>query len=119
VNRDWRFTPPQQSLWQKRAIPFNKKPQGEKMNSAFEKMIGQNVMIRTVTMIYTGVLKEVFAQELILTSCHWIAETDRWNKFISETSTREHESYGDREVIVGRGSVIDACIINDLPRGNK
>jgi hypothetical protein len=81
--------------------------------------IGDYYMIRTVTMIFTGRLVAVFKDELLLTSCHWVAETARWNEFIAETKTNEHESYGNREVIVGRGSVIDACVLSKLPEGNK
>lgn len=81
--------------------------------------IGKKYMIRTVTMIYTGILEDVFEKELVLKNCHWIAETARWNEFISDMKTNEHESYGDRTVVIGRGAILDACIISKLPEGNK
>ena len=82
-------------------------------------IIGRSYMIRTVTMIYTGFIVDVFDKELVLTNCHWIADTGRWNEFISDMKTNEHESYGDRNVIIGRGAILDACIVSKLPEGNK
>lgn len=82
-------------------------------------VVGEKYMIRTVTMIYTGTLMQVFDKELALLDCHWIAETERWNEFISDMKTKEHESYGERLVIIGRGAILDACIVSKLPNGNK
>ena len=70
--------------------------------------IGQNYLIRTVTMIYTGRLLEVYPQELVVEDAAWIAETDRWADTCREGKVKEVEPYvkGDR-VIIGRGSILD------------
>lgn len=87
-------------------------------NSAWK--VGEAYIIRTVTMILTGRLERVTQQELVLSSAAWIAETDRYYDTIKSGKLKEVEPYGDNEVIVGRGSLIDATIwTHKLPREQK
>ena len=83
--------------------------------------IGKNYSIRTVTMIYTGVLVDVGATEIVLTHAAWIPETARFSSFIELGEVAECEPYPeDRRVIIGRGAIVDACVIGgDLPRVRK
>lgn len=82
--------------------------------------VGEAYIIRTVTMILTGRLEKVTTQELVLSSAAWIAETDRFMQTIKEGKLKEVEPYGDREVLIGRGSIIDATIwTHALPREQK
>jgi len=82
--------------------------------------IGENYLIRTVTMIYTGKLTKVFKDELVLENAAWIAETKRWNESVRDCVFEEVEMYpADREVIVGRGAISDAVIIDKLPTETK
>ena len=82
--------------------------------------IGRNYLIRTVTMILTGRLVAVTSQELVLEEASWIAETDRFADTISKGLLKEVEPYGDKPVIVGRGSIVDATEwIHPLPRTQK
>ena len=81
--------------------------------------IGAHYVIRTVTMIKTGVLKAVHAQELVLSDACWIADTGRWHDFLkSPESVKEVEPFTD-DVIVGRGGLIDAQKIAKFNRVQK
>jgi hypothetical protein len=81
--------------------------------------IGKNYLIRTVTMIDTGKLKEVGPQELVLEDAAWIADTGRFADALIRGTFGEVEPFPDGEVIVGRAAVIDAVEIKTLPRKQK
>ena len=78
--------------------------------------VGSNYLIRTVTMIQTGRLVAVTAQELVLEDAAWIADTGRFSECLVTGVYSEVEPFPDGQVIVGRGAVIDAVQINTLPR---
>lgn len=86
-------------------------------NSAWE--IGKNYLIRTVTMIDTGRLVAVTQQELVLEDAAWIADTGRFSDAVKNCAFGEVEPFPSGKVIIGRGSVIDAICINELPRDKK
>ena len=86
-------------------------------NSAWE--IGKNYLIRTVTMIDTGRLIAVTSQELILEDAAWIADTGRFSDTIKSCAFDEVEPFPSGKVILGRGSVIDAICIDELPKKQK
>lgn len=82
--------------------------------------LGENYLIRTVTMIDVGRLESVGEQELVLSSAAWIADTDRWSECLKTGKLKEVEPFPDGDVIIGRGSVIDAVIwTSKLPREVK
>ena len=82
--------------------------------------IGQNYLIRTVTMIDTGRLVEVTPTELVLEEAAWIADTGRFSEALKKCQFGEVEPFPDgRRVIIGRGSVVDAVEIEVLPRDKK
>ena len=70
--------------------------------------IGKNYVIRTVTMIDVGKLIEVTDQEIVLENASWIADTGRWNEFLSKGTYSESEPFPNGKVIIGRGSIVDA-----------
>jgi len=72
--------------------------------------VGKNYVLRTVTMIDVGKLVEVTEHELVLESACWIADTGRWNEFLSKGTSSESEPFPDGRVIVGRHALIDAVI---------
>jgi hypothetical protein len=84
-------------------------------------LVGKNVIVRTVTMIYTGRLEYVSATELVLVDCSWIPETERYMQFVAEGAVRECEPYPDgMPVYVNRGALLDMCEMKKpLPRGQK
>lgn len=83
--------------------------------------VGKNYFIRTVTMIVTGKLKAVYDNELVLTEASWIADTGRYTQAVASGDFDEVEPYPDKaELIVGRGSIIDALAVSwKLPREQK
>jgi len=71
--------------------------------------IGDNYVIRTVTMIQVGKLVGVQDNELMLENAAWVADSDRWADFLSKGIVKEVEPFPDGIVIVGRSAIIDAC----------
>lgn len=83
--------------------------------------VGKNVIVRTVTMIYTGRLQSVTSTDLVLVDCSWIPETDRFMQFVANGSVKECEPYPDGlPVFINRGALLDMCELRkDLPRSQK
>ena len=78
--------------------------------------IGKPYQIRTVTMIQTGILVGVTQDELVLEKCAWIADTGRFADALKSGEYDEVEPFPDgRQVIVGRGAIIDAVQIDAVP----
>ncbi len=74
--------------------------------------IGKDYVVRTVTMIYLGKLKDYNSTELLLEDCAWIPETSRWNEFLTGKKPNEMEPYAN-DVIVGRGALLDATLFKE------
>lgn len=81
--------------------------------------IGEIYLIRTVTMIDTGRLVAVTEHELVLEDAAWVADTGRFSDAIKKTEYSEVEPFPDGQVIIGRGSVIDAVVVGKLQRFQK
>ena len=83
--------------------------------------IGKNVIVRTVTMIYTGRLITVTNDSFVLLECSWIPETERYADFVAEGKVKECEPYpADLPVLINRGAVLDLCELrSELPRTQK
>lgn len=84
-------------------------------------VIGANYFIRTVTYHYTGKLVAVYPTELVLIDAAWIADDGRFMQAVKSGTFNEVEPFPDgANVIVGRGSIIDAVEIPFvLPRVQK
>ncbi len=82
---------------------------------------GKNYIVRTVTMIFTGRLVEVWPQELVLVDAAWIPETERYMQFVDTGAVRECEPFPEgRRLVIGRGAVLDAITLEKpLPRSQK
>lgn len=81
--------------------------------------IGKAYLIRTVTHIDIGIVKEVGDKELVLSEASWIADTGRYHDALKTGNLNEVEPYIN-DVILGRGSIIDATLWEkDLPRSQK
>lgn len=89
--------------------------------SKYHKLIGKNVIVRTVTMIYTGKLVSVDVTDLVLVDVAWIPQTERYADFVAMGAVRECEPYPDGlEVIISRGGLLDTCVLSkQLPRSQK
>jgi len=85
-----------------------------------EDLNGANVIVRTVTFIYTGTLETVTSDGFMkLTDAAWIAETDRWSTTLATGSLREVEPYPGT-CYVALSSVVDvAPWAHKLPRTAK
>jgi hypothetical protein len=72
--------------------------------------IGDTWFIRTVTHHLVGEMKAVGPQELVLKggTVMWVADDGRFKDAIEKGVFNETEPYGDQDVIIGRGSIIDA-----------
>lgn len=81
--------------------------------------IGRAYLIRTVTMMLTGRLVYLDDKELILEDAAWIADSGRFSEALTTGKLSEVEPF-PYEVIIGRGSLIDACFWDfKLPREVK
>ena len=83
--------------------------------------IGENYFIRTVTHHYTGRMTKVYEHELVLVDAAWIAEDGRFTDAVTKGTYSEVEPFPEgRQVIIGRGSIVDAITItHPLPRTQK
>lgn len=81
--------------------------------------IGKQYLIRTVTMIDTGKLIAIGDKELVLEDAAWIPDTGRFSDSLLSINFNEVEPFPNGKVIIGRGSIIDALEINNLPRDLK
>lgn len=83
--------------------------------------VGKNYFIRTVTHHFTGKLIRVTKHELVLMDAAWISDDGRFHDAMTKGTLNEVEPYLEgQEVIIGRGSIIDACVWGyDLPKEQK
>lgn len=81
--------------------------------------IGRVYLIRTVTMINAGKVVQVTGQEIVLEEAAWIADTGRFADALKTGNFNEVEPWPDGQVIIGRGSVVDACKITPFQRSQK
>jgi len=72
--------------------------------------IGQDYFIQTVTHFYLGRLVDVKEHELAITSASWVADTGRFNEFVSgKKGPNENEPFErNAQVIIGRGAIVSA-----------
>ena len=68
---------------------------------------GVDYVVRTVTMVYLGEIKEETDTYIILTDCAWIPDTSRWNEFLNGEKPQEMEPY-QNDVIVYKTAMLDA-----------
>jgi len=72
-------------------------------------VVGQQYLIRTVTMIQVGKLEAVTSSDLLLSGASWIADTGRFGACLATGVFFEVEKMpGDGLCIVGRGAIVDA-----------
>ena len=82
--------------------------------------LGANYFIRTVTHHHTGKLVAVTPTELVLKNAAWIADDGRLTDSLKTGTFNEVEMFPpDADVIVGRGSIIDAVKISTIPVSQK
>ena len=73
-----------------------------------------------MTHYLTGRLLEVTEQELWLEDAAWIVDDGRFASALSSAEFAEVEPFPAGKVVaIGRGSLIDAVVIPELPRNQK
>ena len=82
----------------------------EKTSETFIKK-GKAYLIRTVTMINVGVVKEINSQEFLLEKAAWVADTGRFSESLEKVEFNEVEPYIN-DVVINRGGIIDFTEIN-------
>ena len=81
--------------------------------------VGASVMIRTLTMHYTGKIAALSRDEVILTDAAWIASSGRWAAALTNGTLDEVEPYPD-PVSINRNSIVDVTPWRHaLPRETK
>ena len=81
--------------------------------------VGDAVLIRTVTMAYTGRIVAITDSDIVLEDAAWIASTGRYSVALATGDLDEVEPY-PAGVVVARGGLIDvAPWAHSLPRVAK
>lgn len=83
-------------------------------------VIGETYFIRTATHAHTGRLAAVCPQELVIADAAWIADTGRFSEALKTCNFAEVEMFPKgHSVVIGRGALIDAVMIDELPTETK
>lgn len=87
--------------------------------SIMRRHIGENLIVRTVTMTLTGRLIDVDDHDLLLADAAWIADSGRWADALANGTLSEVEPF-PAAAGVGRGAIVDWAVWpHDLPRAQK
>lgn len=82
-------------------------------------LFGLDVLVRTVTMIYTGHVVHIDAATIVLSDAAWIADTGRFADALTSGTLSEVEPYPGH-VYVSRAAVVDITRWDHpLPRTQK
>lgn len=94
---------------------------GQSRSATHSLPIGKAVLIRTVTMNYTGRIASVTESDLVLEDAAWIADTGRFSTALKDgfPANAEIEPFFS-PVIVSRSVLVDCCEWpHPLPRAQK
>lgn len=81
--------------------------------------VGEKVIVRTVTMYYTGRLVKVSKTDIILDSAAWVASTGRWSHALRTGELDEVEPFPGGTVVT-RAVIVDVTLWpHELPREVK
>ena len=81
--------------------------------------IGKKYLIRTVTMIQTGMIKAVRGKFLVLEQAAWIADTGRFSEALEDQEKMKEVEPFKNDAIVNMDTIIDATEITVLIRKLK
>jgi len=81
---------------------------GSKMkeSSALPVEVGKNYFIRTVTLYYTGKVKAIYPESIVLSDAAWVSDTGRFYDFLKNGTPNEVEPFVN-DVIIPNGGIID------------
>ena len=99
--------------------PVEEEGKAERGGEIIDDILNSKVLIRTVTMIYTGRVADIDLDTILLEDAAWIADTGRFADALKTGSLKEVEPYVG-PVYVSRAAVVDICFWDhDLPRVQK
>ena len=83
--------------------------------------VGKSYLFRTVTMIYTGKIKVMVKEEIVLEKAAWIADTGRWADAVKDPDKFSEVEPYPGYVILFRGAMLDIAEIDEskLPTKQK
>jgi hypothetical protein len=82
--------------------------------------VGKIYHVRTVTFAIAGKLAWVGDKELLFSEASWVADSGRFSNYLKgEADERLEVEPFPKKVIVGRGAVVDATLIEDFKREQK
>ena len=88
------------------AVGREKRHEEEQMDA----LKGKKVFIRTVTSYYTGKVKAITKDYILLDTAAWIADTGRFSDAMKMGLFSEVEPYA-QPVYVMRGAIVDVCVV--------
>jgi hypothetical protein len=81
--------------------------------------VGKPVLVRTVTLYYTGRVALVKASEVVLSEAAWIADTGRFHNALRDGTLNEVEPFIG-PVSINRGAIVDVTEWkHPLPKAQK
>lgn len=87
--------------------------------TVIETLLKTAVIIRTVTMYYTGRIIGYDDEFVVLEECAWISATGRWSEALRTGELDEVEPYPGR-CFVARGAIVEVVPwTHELPRSAK
>ena len=78
----------------------------QKENVSWPISVGENYFIRTITLYYTGKIKSIHSDAIVLSDAAWVADTGRFYDFLKTGKPNEVEPFVS-DVIIPMGSIID------------
>lgn len=69
-------------------------------------VLGMPVIIRTISMYYTGIIQQMSGTDIVLTKASWIADTGDWEQCLNNGSLSESVQY-PYDVLVNRAMIVD------------
>lgn len=86
--------------------------------SDLERKLGENICVRTVTMLYTGRLVAEDDKTLYIDQATWIADSGRYKDFVEQGMVSECEPYPAELIVrINKDTIVDDHDFNSpLPR---
>jgi len=81
--------------------------------------IGKKYLIRTVTMIQTGMVKSIRGKFIVLEQAAWIADTGRFSEALEDQEKMKEVEPFKNDAIVNMDTIVDATEITVLIRKLK
>jgi hypothetical protein len=103
----------------KKGTKYPTTPQSTPSVVGIDSLIGQNVIVRTVTYHYTGTLAARRDGYLTLNDAAWIADSGRWSEALRTGTLSEIEPYPGA-CYVSEAAIVDVSLWpHPLPRTTK